>query len=282
MNKILRSSLITLISFIFVITALHAWTGPQVPPPDDNAFAPISVSATNQEKTGGLWLGSLGVTGKAISSSTVDSDPGNTLVTKDYLDARLAALSPAAPTTPIITSWSTPGTYSFLVPEGVTSLKVTVVGGGGGGGGGHWSMGSGGSGGGGAALIDNSVTVTPGQEYPVIVGAGGEGSPVSVSSDGFGGTYGTTGGSSSFGSLLMAPGGSGGLSGYTSAGAGGTGGNPNGYNGSANGGEGGSNLYSTIQSKPYGKGGKGGNGAYSGPPSVPAEPGTSGYVEISW
>jgi hypothetical protein len=178
MNKILRSSLITLASFIFVITALHAWTGPQVPPPDDNATAPITASATNQEKTGGLWLGSLAVTGKAISSSTVDSDPGNTLVTKDYLDARLAALSPAAPSVPTVTTWDSPGTYTYVVPAGVTSITVTGTGAGGGGFNkgsnpeGAWFYSGSGAGG----VIDQTVSVTPGELLTVIVGAANGGS----------------------------------------------------------------------------------------------------------
>jgi len=85
-NPTLRSTLITITSFILVITAVSAWDGPELAPPDGNASAPITVSTDNQEKFGGLWLASLAVTGKAISSSTVDSDPGNTLVTKDYVD----------------------------------------------------------------------------------------------------------------------------------------------------------------------------------------------------
>ena len=172
LNPTLRSAIITSASFIFVITAVSAWTGPSVSAPNGNVSAPITVSATNQEKTGGLWLGSLGITGKAVSSSTVDSDPNNTLVTKDYLDARLAALAPATPTTPTVTTWDTPGTYSYVVPSGVTSITVTGTGGGGSGfsmgpnPGGSWFY----SGSGGGGVIDQSVAVTPDETLTVVVG----------------------------------------------------------------------------------------------------------------
>ena len=64
MNNItLRSTLITFTSFIFVITAVNAWTGPSVPAPDGNVSAPLTISATSQSKTGGLdvgWLSAVG------------------------------------------------------------------------------------------------------------------------------------------------------------------------------------------------------------------------------
>ena len=72
-------------------------------------------------------------------------------------------------------SYSTAGTYTWTAPAGVTSAAIVVIGGGGGGGG----NGSGGSawngsgGGGGGLAYANSVTVTPGANYTVQVGAGG-------------------------------------------------------------------------------------------------------------
>ena len=59
----LRSTLITFASFIFVITAVSAWTGPSVSAPDGNVSAPLTISATSQSKTGGLdvgWLSAVG------------------------------------------------------------------------------------------------------------------------------------------------------------------------------------------------------------------------------
>ena len=66
--------------------------------------------------------------------------------------------------------FDTPGTTTWTVPAGVTSISVAAVGGGGGGAQ-NTSGGSGGSGG----LLNyvNSVAVTPGDVYTVIVGSGG-------------------------------------------------------------------------------------------------------------
>lgn len=65
--------------------------------------------------------------------------------------------------------YTTPGTYSWTCPAGVTSVSAVCVGGGGGGGY-QWS--SGGGGGGGLGW-KNDITVVPGQNYTVVVGAGG-------------------------------------------------------------------------------------------------------------
>jgi len=65
--------------------------------------------------------------------------------------------------------YTTPGTYTWTAPTGVTSVSVVAVGGGGGGGS-TWS--SGGGGGGGLGW-KNNIAVTPGQSYTVTVGAGG-------------------------------------------------------------------------------------------------------------
>jgi hypothetical protein len=66
-------------------------------------------------------------------------------------------------------SFTTPGTYSWTAPAGVTSVSVVAVGSGGTGG--HqWSSGGGGGGGLG---YKNNISVTPGQSYTVEVGAAG-------------------------------------------------------------------------------------------------------------
>jgi hypothetical protein len=86
MKDYIRYILVTFSSLIFVLTTVYAWTGPSVTPPGDNVDAPITVGIDDQEKLGGLWLASLAVSGKAISTSTVSTDAGNTLVTKDYIE----------------------------------------------------------------------------------------------------------------------------------------------------------------------------------------------------
>lgn len=81
----------------------------------------------------------------------------------------------------------------FTVPQGVTELRVLVVGGGGGGANGH-------QGGGGSGYVRTGVIqVTPGQQIPVAVGAGGLGANANISNNIIGITPGAP---SSFGSLI--------------------------------------------------------------------------------
>lgn len=123
--------------------------------------------------------------------------------------------------------YTTKGTYTFTVPSSVSVLKVLVVGGGGGGAGGRTSgsdTNSGGGGGGGGINI-TSLSVTPGQQIPVIVGGGGNGG----GSTAYGSGTGNPGGSSSFGSITASGGGAGlsetsGGTAYATGGAGGSGG----------------------------------------------------------
>ncbi len=96
-----------------------------------------------------------------------------------------------------------PWSQSWTVPPGVYSINVRVFGGGGGGG----TMG----GGGGGHMNSGVFAVTPGNTYPVTIGAGGTG-----------GASGSAGGVTSFGNLLSASGGSGGTA--TTGGDGGSGG----------------------------------------------------------
>ncbi len=87
----------------------------------------------------------------------------------------LAAL-PARPASAFTVTFSTPGTTTWTVPAGVTSVTVEVWGGGGRGGsvGGGLTTGAGGGGGGGA-YSRSVLTVTPGATYTVVVGAGSTG-----------------------------------------------------------------------------------------------------------
>lgn len=65
-------------------------------------------------------------------------------------------------------AFTSPGTYSWIAPAGVTQVCVLCVGGGGGG---SSSNGSGGAGGGGGGLAwKNNIPVVPGQSYTVVVG----------------------------------------------------------------------------------------------------------------
>ena len=67
--------------------------------------------------------------------------------------------------------YTTPGTWSWTAPPGVTSVSVVAVGGGGGG----TTLWGGASGGGAGLAWTNNIPVTPGQTYCVVVGNGGGG-----------------------------------------------------------------------------------------------------------
>jgi hypothetical protein len=88
-------------------------------------------------------------------------------------DQKIARL---ANTWPIITSYknyATPGTYTFTVPGGVTSISAMAVGGGGAGDDGNAGDGGGGGGSGASAGYFSNLTVTPGSTISIVVGAGG-------------------------------------------------------------------------------------------------------------
>ena len=109
----------------------------------------------------------------------------------------------------------TPSTNTFTIPAGISKIWVKAMGAGGGGGGGNLSGGCGGGGGAGC-YAEGFINVTQGQAYSITVGAGGAGGATNIS--------GSAGGTSSFGTQLIAPGGSGGIKGTSFGGAGGLGG----------------------------------------------------------
>lgn len=102
--------------------------------------------------------------------------------------------------------YAKPGTYTFVVPTGITNILVSAIGAGGGGGGGgggkqygssttYYAPGSAGGGGGyGNFSVDQSIAVTPGETLTVIIGAGGTGGTGGVGgSSAANGTKGSTG-----------------------------------------------------------------------------------------
>jgi len=152
---------------------------------------------------------------------------------------------------PSQTVYSTPGTFYWTCPAGVTLVSVVCVGGGGGGGDGR-------GGGGGGLGYKNNISVVPGLAYIVVVGAGG----TNTSTDG------TAGGDSYFIDPYIVKGGggspgTGGNGSITNAsnGIGGAGGNYIG-DGGGNGGRGGGWVNQASQNRHYGGGG--GAGGYSG------------------
>lgn len=101
-------------------------------------------------------------------------------------------------------SFSSAGSDNFVVPEGISQVKLTAIAGGGGGASGN--MGGGGSSG--MGVLNQIIDVTPGQTIPVVVGQGG--------------AVGQDGGSTSIGSTIVLAGGRGATSstGATSVGTG--------------------------------------------------------------
>ena len=66
--------------------------------------------------------------------------------------------------------WTTPGTYSWTVPTGITICSMVVIGGGGAG---SWASREGRGGIGGGLGYRNNVSVTPGETLTIICGGGG-------------------------------------------------------------------------------------------------------------
>jgi hypothetical protein len=175
--------------------------------------------------------------------------------------------------------YNIPGTYSWTAPVGAITVSALCIGGGGGG------SGPDGSGGGGGGLgWKNSIPVTAGQSYTLVVGAGGAGGNVGVAGGAGGASYfisnTTVAGFGGSGGIL-APNDenssttSGGLGGSYAGDGGGTGGqggttiNDAGYFGGQSGGGGGAGGYS-------GNGGRGGSGSITSSPGTLATAGSQG------
>jgi hypothetical protein len=186
-------------------------------------------------------------------------------------------------------TFSTPGTYSWTVPPGVTSICIEAWGAGGNGGAGL-SGGQSAGGGGGGGYGYQCFTVIPGTQYTVIVGSGGSGSSTSSVSSTIGSLISVLGGGSGTNATLNTSG-TGGTGGTSSASfnitgingndgvgvyAGGSGGKgANGGNG-GNGGSGSSSSSATSGTFPGGGGGGGSGGNYFNQPGG----GASGQIKI--
>ncbi len=149
---------------------------------------------------------------------------------------------------------------TFTVPEGVTTIYVSMCGGGGGGNNNLTSTWAGG--GGAAAVYKKQFTVIPGESIPITVGIGG--------------STGSTGGTSSFGSYFSCAGGGGGApAGSYGLGAPGGAGGERGTQGI-----GGASLFGIgASSSSYIAGGYGAGGVSTLSPYCK---GTDGMVTIEW
>ena len=156
-------------------------------------------------------------------------------------------------------TYSTPGSFTFTVPAGVTKLRVEVAGGGGGGGGADGkSAGKGGNGGSGAKT-NTTFAVTAGASVAVVVGAGG--------SSAYKKNNGGTGGTSKAGSV-SARGGNGGTYGY--------------YLDESDGEKDVRNRYDGTNGTSYGSGGAGGLGAHTNNNETTSNAGSNGWVIIEY
>ncbi len=280
----------TAIGFLIGATALSAmaqtWSGPTQAPPNGNIAAPINVGINPQAKTGLLGL------------SALQFNPGGNGTTKGYVLEATDALGDAGWVSTSSLGISGGGSggamsegipHNFFVfsssgtwtaPAGVTAVDVRMWGGGGGGGGCNGTTAQNGicqGGGGGAAgsYTENTVSVVPGTQYAVTVGAGG-----AAGKNGSPSTCGGNGGGSSFSSLVLAGGGFGG-NGECGNGEGSTGGASAGMAaGFSIAGEGGLGGGFGGWAAAGGSAPMGGNGGYSGSGSgavAPSSPGGGGY-----
>ncbi|MDP2651890.1 MAG: hypothetical protein Q8O94_02020 [bacterium] len=101
--------------------------------------------------------------GYNVPCATV-ANPGGARFVSRGLKTKYSS-SPESPSSSGQVAYTTPGTYSWTAPAGVTSVSVVVVGGGGG------PHDAGGAGGG--LGYNNNITVAPGSSYTVVVGSGG-------------------------------------------------------------------------------------------------------------
>lgn len=213
----------------------------------------------------------LTVTGLSIGSSYTFNVVANNAYGPSYPSAFSNSVVP-----PLVgsQSYTTPGTYTWVAPTGVTSVSVVTVGAGAGGKVfnqycQYWYPG----GGGGALAYRNSVSVTPGNSYTVVVGAGGigacnataGGASSALSAVAGGGSISTNSGQNAAGGSPSGTYTAGYSGGYGKMGCGtcgntGGGGGAAGYSG--NGGNGGSNLGAPTSGS--GGGGGGGRNSYGG------------------
>lgn len=146
--------------------------------------------------------------------------------------------------------YTTPGTYSWNCPTGVSSVAVVCVGGGAGGFSAPPAGGGRPGGGGGGLGWKNAIPVTAGANYTVVVGAGGAAN--------------SAGGDSYFISLATVSGRGGGAATATVGGTGGTFTGDGGGNGGSGGNAGTGSPPDGVSTQGAGGGGGGGAGGYAG------------------
>jgi hypothetical protein len=167
--------------------------------------------------------------------------------------------------------FTTAGTFSFVVPAGVTEIDAYNQGGGGGGGNGNsgsYKGASGGSGKVGANGYLNNIPVTPGETLTVIVGAGGAALKAGSATQLLRGD-----------TVLLTV--AGGAAGATATGTSSSENNPGTAGTAATLIPGDATTYSAANKRP-GSGGNGGAGRNNGGGSLSTGPGVAGGCRIMW
>ena len=177
-----------------------------------------SITYTANALPTGLSISGANITGTPSAASAISSLITATAATTSKTATRTVVWSVGVPAVGQA-AYTTAGTYSWTAPSGVTAVCVVCVGGGGGGCNGMQGVAGGNGGAGGGLGWKNSIAVTPGQSYTVVVGGGG---PSGTNSSGSA-RYGSNGGDSYFINATTVKGGGGdGGGNYTSSSAGGT------------------------------------------------------------
>jgi hypothetical protein len=241
---------------------------------DDNGGDPLTVTGN------GAFVFTTSLTYGSAYTVTVGTQPAGALI---CLVSNGASSSITGDVTNVgincvanTVSFTTPGTYTWPVPDGLTSISIVATGGGGGGGG--LSGTNAASAGGAGALVTSTLSVTPGQVLNLVVGGGG-GAGTNGPSVG-GGYYCGAGGGGGGSSNVDASSDAATLAVYPqiiAGGGGGAGGCPNGgAGGNAGGTAGAGGNGGSIGPETGGGGGSGGVGGAAGGGGVSGSNGSGG------
>ena len=128
----------------------------------DNALSDVTASFTDE-----------GNAQQAATFHMTFSDEATRNVSGVSATGNIGTVTAGTVADPGQTAYTSVGTYTFVVPSGITSISAVVVGGGGGAAG--TGSNRGGAGGGGGGLAYGTFDVTSGESLTVQVGAGGSG-----------------------------------------------------------------------------------------------------------
>ncbi len=134
----------------------------------------------NNEVTARVYQGQYfdGVDDYISISDSSSLDISNAITIDFWLNGSVSQLASS-------TSFSSVGTNTFVVPDGIVEITVKAWGAGGAGGGGD--SGANGGAGGGGGYIEGTIGVTPGETLSIDVGGSGSGGPAGVGRGGAGG-----------------------------------------------------------------------------------------------